>query len=586
MPDWSRTPAEEVSDVLVAAMAAGGIEHLFFSSGSEIMFWQEATAKAQALGRPSPRLVTILHENVTLNAALGYTMVARRPAATAAHVDIGTLAYGGAIHTASRGGYPVLITAGAGPRAYPGTMRGARSDGPYYWLQEIPDQGGIVRQYVKWDHRLETQDNPGLIVSRALQVALSAPPGPVYLVVPREIAMAPVTGAHFPTLAQLGVPALPTADPDGIRQLARWLVDSENPVIVSCRAGRDPAAVDALVRLAELLAIPVHDGPPWTDRLNFPFDHPLHRSGPPLSEADVVLVVEAQVPWVPGVDGPGREARVAIVGMDPIAERIPTVEFTADLRLEADAAKALDQLFDAAAALLDVPRRKRVSERFERLRRRRMEQEREAERLALEAGRSDVIQPRWLAHELGVLVDREAILLEDALSSSGLVQRYYRGSRPGSFFRSGGSAGGWGIGAAVGAKLAAPDRDVVLAVGDGYYMYGVPFAALWTARAYGAPFLAVVFQNRTYSTGTTQVDEFYPGGYAARADYPGGVFDPSPDFAKEADSVGCYGENVTTPAEVGPALRHGLEMARRGTPAVVAVELPRLGQHPPTSGVR
>ncbi len=280
MPDWLEIPAEEVSDVLVAAMALGGVDYLFFTSGSEIMFWQEATAKSHALGRPSPRLLTVVHENVTLNAALGYAMVSGRPAATAAHVEIGTLAYGGGIHTASRGGYPVLMTAGAAPRAYPGSMRGARADGPYYWLQEIPDQGGIVRQYVKWDHRLEMQDNPGLIVSRALQVILSAPAGPAYLAVPREVAMLPVSGARFPTLAQLGLPLTPAADDDGLRQLAHWLVESESPVIVSCRAGRDPAAVPALVRLAELLAIPVRDGPPWTDRLNFPFDHPLHRSGP------------------------------------------------------------------------------------------------------------------------------------------------------------------------------------------------------------------------------------------------------------------------------------------------------------------
>ncbi len=574
---WAEVSAEEVSDVLVAAMALGGVDHLFFTSGSEIMFWQEATAKARALARPSPRLVNVLHENVTLNAAIGYTMVSGRPAATAAHVDIGTLSYGGAIHTASRGGYPVLITAGAAPRAYPGTMRGAREDGPYYWLQETPDQGGIVRQYVKWDHRLELQDNPGLIVSRALQVALSEPAGPVYLAVPREVAMLPASGARFPTVTQLGLPVAPCADLDGIRELARWLVESESPVIITCRAGRSLAAVPALVRLAELLAIPVHDGPPWTDCLSFPFDHPLHRSGPPLEEADVVLVVDAEVPWIPGVGGPHRGAKVAFVGPDPIAARIPTVEFTADLRLQGASAKALDQLHDAVAGLLDGPRRRRIAERFERLKRRRAEQEADAERLALEAGRSEIVEPRWLCHELGRVVDREAILLDDALSSSGLVQRYYRGDRPGAFFRSGGSAGGWGIGAALGAKLAAPERDVVLAVGDGYYMFGVPSAALWTAKAYAAPFLAVVFQNGSYSTGTTQVEEYYPGGYSARSGFEGGTFEPCPDFAKEAESVGCYGENVIRSADVGPALRRGLDMTRRGVPAVVAVELPRLG---------
>jgi acetolactate synthase-1/2/3 large subunit len=573
---WTEVATEEVSDALVAAMALGGVDYLFFTSGSEIMFWQEATAKAHALGRPSPRLLSVVHENVTLNAALGYVMVSGRPAATAVHVDLGTLSYGGGIHTAFRGWYPVLMTAGVGPRAYPGTARGARGGGPHFWLQEVRDQGEIVRQYVKWDHRLESQDNPGLIVSRALQVALSEPTGPVYLSVPRELAMQPLAVGRFPTVPQLGLPVTPAADPDAIRELAGWLVAAESPVIVCCRSGRNPAAVAALVRLAELLAIPVRDGPPWTDRLNFPFDHPLHRTAPPLAEADVVLVVEAQIPWIPGGDEPSPHARVVIIDADPIAGHIPTIEFTADLRLQADTAKALNQLYEAAAKRLMAADRRRIAARFERARRVKQAQWDEAERWALADGRAEVVTPTWLAYQLGHLVGDDAILLDDALSSSGLVQRYFRGRRPGTFFRSGGSAGGWGIGAALGAKLAAPDRDVVLAVGDGYYMFGVPYAALWSACRYGAPFLAVVFENGSYSTGTLGVEEFYPGGYAARAGFEGGYFEPAPDFAREAEAVGCYGERVTTPSEVEAALRRGLATTREGAPAVIVVRLPRL----------
>ncbi len=572
---WVEVAAEEVSDALVASMALGGVDYLFFTSGSEIMFWQEATAKALALGRPSPRLITVLHENVTLNAALGFAMVTGRAAATAVHVELGTFSYGGGIHTANRGWYPVLMTAGAGPRAYPGSTRGAR-DAVYYWLQETRDQGEILRQYTKWDYRLETQDNPGLTVSRALQVALAGPPGPVYLSVPREVAMQPIDGARFPSLDQLGVPRPPAADPDAIAEIARWLVDADNPVIVSCRTGRDPAAVPALVRLAELLAIPVHDGPPWTDRLNFPFDHPLHRTAPPLSEADVVLVVDAQIPWVPGPDAPSRDAKVALLDLDPIVQGIPTLEFTVDRRVQAATSIALDQLAEAAGALLTASHRSRIAERFERATRLKREQRERATAAAARAGREAIVSPTWLAYQLGQVVDREAILLDDALSSSSLVQTYFHGDRPGSFFRSGGSAGGWGIGAALGAKLAAPERDVVLAVGDGYYMFGVPQAALWTARAYKAPFLAVVFQNASYSTGTLQVEQFYPGGYSARDGFAGGYFDPPPDFAKEAESVGCYGENVLTPDDVGPALARGLAMTRQGIPAVVSVRLPKL----------
>ena len=208
---WQEYGADEWSDALVQAMKLGGVEHLFFVSGSEIAFWQESVARAQEKGWPTPKLITVPHESVALNAALGSAMVRNQPAATAVHVDVGTLNYGGAIHTAWRGNYPVLITAGTGPRAYPGTMAGARNV-PVQWVQEPRDQGGIVRQYTKIDHRLEHQDNPGLIVSRLLQVAMSEPKGPVYLAVPRESAMLRLPGkTYFPTRDEMGIvrPAWP-----------------------------------------------------------------------------------------------------------------------------------------------------------------------------------------------------------------------------------------------------------------------------------------------------------------------------------------------------------------------------------------
>src|SRR5919198_4871854 len=246
---WTETGAEEWADAIVAAMKLGGVEHLFFVSGSELTFYQEAIAKAHAKGRPAPRLVTMTHEHVALNAALGNVMVRNQPAATAVHVDVGTLHYGAAIHTAWRGGYPVLMMAGTGPRAFPGSMRGARGAG-VQWVQEPRDQGEIVRQYTKIDHRLEHQDNPGLIVSRLLQVAMSEPKGPVYLAVPQETALLPLSGtARFPTRDQLGLARPVSPDPDDARQIAEWLIKAENPCMYSSKVGHEPEATQELVRL-------------------------------------------------------------------------------------------------------------------------------------------------------------------------------------------------------------------------------------------------------------------------------------------------------------------------------------------------
>ena len=164
----SETPIDSVGDAIVAAMTAGGIDHLFFTSGSEIGFYQEAIAKARAHGHNNPlRLVTVPLEHVSLNAALGYAAVSGKPVATAAHVDCGTLHYGGAIHTAWRSGLPVVMTAGFPPTAASGSMHGARDEGGHCGCRRSYDQSGIVRNYTKWTHQLAYQDNAGVITSRA-----------------------------------------------------------------------------------------------------------------------------------------------------------------------------------------------------------------------------------------------------------------------------------------------------------------------------------------------------------------------------------------------------------------------------------
>ena len=103
------------------------------------------------------------------------------------------------------------------------------------------------------------------------------------------------------------------------------------------------------------------------------------------------------------------------------------------------------------------------------------------------------MHPRWVGYQLGKILEPSAIVLDDAISNSDYVCAYHNRTQAGTYFASGGSSGGWGAGAAFGAKLAAPDQDVVLATGDGYFMFGTPLPALWSAEHYKAPFLTVVF---------------------------------------------------------------------------------------------
>jgi acetolactate synthase-1/2/3 large subunit len=124
-------------------------------------------------------------------------------------------------------------------------------------------------------------------------------------------------------------------------------------------------------------------------------------------------------------------------------------------------------------------------------------------------------------------------------------------------------------------KLARPDQDVIHATGDGYFMFGTPLPALWAASHHRAAYMAVVFVNGSYSTGTSGLRHAYPEGYGISAgNYEGGTFEPPPNFAKLAEAVNGYGEQVTELSQLALALKRGLEHTRNHIPAVIAVRVP------------
>ncbi len=575
---WIEVPADDNGDAMIAAMAEAGVEYVFFTSGSEIGFFQEAIAKANAHGRRAPKLITVTHEHASLNAALGYAAVTGKPAVTAAHVDCGTQHYGGAVHTAFHSGLPVMITGGGSPTSYPGSFLGARDGGGHIWLQQSFDQSGIVRQYTKWDHRMELQDNVGLMISRALQVARTEPCGPVYLQLPREVSLHKVNGAKFPTMSQLGVAVPAAPDLGGIREIAERLVRAENPFVLVARSGRNPATVPALVRLCELLGLPVAQSGIRAYQC-FPLNHPLYMSGASLKDADVILALDVDIPWFADTNPPPDNAWVAITDVEPAKRRIPTMEFTADLRLTADALSVIEALEAEARKLITPDDARRFAARAQKCAEASAKRRHDLAEDAKSRSGKTPIDGRWLSHCIGQVLDDNCILFDETISQN-QVHDYLRISQPGAYFHNPASSGGWAQGAAFGAKIAAPDKDVIAVSGDGFYMFGTPIHALWAANHYKAPFMAVVYQNRSYSTGTLRINSVYgkDDSYAAKANYDGGYFDPPIDFAKEAEAAGAYGENVTDPAQVEPALRRGLERIRKGQPAVISVWLAKLLQ--------
>ena len=262
------------STAFLEALAEAGVKYLFANIGSDHPGVIEALAKARAAGREGelPRLIVCPHETVALSAAHAYASVTREPQAVLVHVDAGTANLGGAVSNAMRGRVPVLIFAGAAPYTLGGELPGSRNEF-IHWIQDVHDQRGILRGYVKYDNEIRTGRNVKQLVHRALQIARSEPAGPAYLTGPREVMAEPLEPyAADPAEYR---PVTPSAlTPEVTREIATALAGASHPLIITSYLGRNPDAVATLVDLAELLAIPVIESAAF--HVNFPGDHYLH----------------------------------------------------------------------------------------------------------------------------------------------------------------------------------------------------------------------------------------------------------------------------------------------------------------------
>jgi acetolactate synthase I/II/III large subunit len=548
---------------LVGMLADEGVEHLFINPGTDTAPVQEALAAARGNGTPHPRSVLCTHEFVALSAAMGHYFASGGPQAVMVHVDAGTLNLGGAIHNAQRNRVPVVVFAGRSPYSSEPEVPGHR-DTFIHWQQEQLDQQAVLRAFGKWTMEVPRGRELGGIVRRAYQVARSDPPGPAYVMLPREALMEPPAAR---AARRLRVPRPAAPDPDGLAEAARVLADARRPVIVTGRTGARPGAVASLVQVAELLGCPVVD---HRDRLNFPPRHPLYAGDgiQELHAADAVLLLDVEVPWVPVEVAPPADATVLQIDVDCVKPTMPSWTYPIDLALTADTALALPLLVAELRGLA-------TPERAGRWRARRAEAVRRLDGLRRRwAGLASSEAPDAMLQALDKALPPEAIVLEEAVTNRGAVIRQVARD-PGRHFGTGAPALGWAVAGALGVKLARPQEPVVAVCGDGSFNFGVPTAAIWSAQKAGAPFVAVILNNRAYRASRLPVQRLYPKGDAdAEGTFPETRLSPAPDYVLLARAFGGDGQVVERPEDLPAALERCLEVQAGGRCAVVDVRLP------------
>jgi acetolactate synthase-1/2/3 large subunit len=532
------------------------IDYLLGNAGTDFPSIIEGLSKSLTGEGSAPTPITVPHENLGVAMAHGYYVATGRLAAVMVHVNVGTANAICGVMNASRENVPILMTSGRTPLTEEG-FDGSRSL-YIHWGQEMFDQGGVMREMVKWDYELRNAKQIETIVDRAVTVAMTEPRGPVYLSLPREVLAEKPGDFTFQSPTRRVAARAAAADPNALDEAAEILANAENPLIITASMGQNRAAVPALESLAERFALPVITYRPRY--VNMSSDHPMHMGYEPgayLPDADAILVLDCDVPWIPSLHKLNPDAKVIHLGADPLYENYPVRGFQCDLAIKGSAGTAVVQLEEAMASREKLAKG-RIDGRRARIASIKGDQAAASQaRIDQIASGTAAMDNSWVAHCLGnVKQDDDVLVSESQLALGNIALR-----EPGSFFGTSPSGGlGWGLGAAHGVKLGQQGKRVFCVVGDGAYMFGNPTPAHFVSAAYNLPVLTVIMNNKMWGSVRKATLGLYPEGAASQANQaPLTYLDPAPDYHKIVEASDGYGEEVKDPGDLQAALERGLK---------------------------
>ncbi|KFA65769.1 hypothetical protein S40285_07096 [Stachybotrys chlorohalonatus IBT 40285] len=582
------------STAFFEALWEAGITHCFVNLGSDHPSIIEAMVKGQREAKGKfPRMITCPNEMVAMSMADGYARLTGKPQCVIVHVDVGTQGLGAAVHNASTGRAPVLVFAGLSPFTQEGELRGSRTE-YIHWIQDVPDQKQIIGQYCRYAAEIKTGTNIKQMVNRALQFATSEPQGPVYLCAAREVLETEIEPyslkqEHWKPVELGGLPK------SAVDEIADALAHAQNPLILTGYGGRNHNFPQALVDLADTVkGLRVLDT--GGSDMCFPADHPAwlglrFGADDSISTADVIVVVDCDVPWIPTRCKPKDDAKVFHVDVDPLKQQMPLHYIQALHRYRADAVTAVKQVTEAL----------RNGEAAEKLKARdstalvEKREETFETRLTTIAQASEQLEDGGfgtghLCQTLRKLVPEDTIYAIEAVTATQFVHDNLQPKLPGSWINCGGGGLGWSGGGALGIKLATMAENggegkfVVQIVGDGTFLFTVPGSVYWIAKRYKIPVLTIVLNNKgkfspppspaRWNAPRRSLLLVHPEGLGSKASNQeiNIAFDPSPDYsgiAKAAAAGDLHAAKVDKAEELERVLREAIETVKGGQTAVV-----------------
>ncbi len=545
-----------VAEAYLALLKARGVDRLYVNAGTDTPPIIEAYARAEESGLRFPRPVICPHENLAVGMAHGDALVSGHAQAVMLHVSVGTANALCALMNAKRDQCPIFLTAGRTPLFEEG--RAGSRNAWIHWAQEMYDQAGMLRELVKWDYELRDGLNLREVVERGLSIAHASPPGPVYLSLPREV-IAQEQKTFSWSEPGPAKTSDPHPDPDQVRKAAAWIAAAQRPLIIAAASGRDPAAVALLAEVAQLFALPVVENK--ARMICLPADSAMHAGFEAevfIGDADVVLTLEADVPWIPNTGKPAPGAKVIQVALDPLWTDYPVRTHRADLSITSSSAAFLAAL---KAELTRVAPSSAVATRRDRAEaitagRRSADQS----KLDADRQRGGAITKTWLSHCLDQAKPDDAVVVNEYWA----MRQYLHFNTPGSYFSLPPAGGlGWALPAALGIAMAQPERTVIATLGDGAYIFCNPSACHQVASAYALPVLSIICNNGKWGAVELATMGMYRHGSSGKqSPVPLSPLSPSPAFEKYCEASGGYGERVTEREQLPAALARALKVVR------------------------
>ncbi len=545
-------------ELLMHQLVAQGVEYAFTNTGSA-----EAGFFDAFLTVPGVQPILLLNESLVLSAADGYARASRKVGFVNVHLAAGTRQGSGQLFNAHFDGTPLVVTA---------AMRDNGSFGDHNTLGVSSGfaQMSTVQDVTK--NRWEIRDARGIPMAtrRAFKAALTKPTGPVYLAFSGEA----LDDKDVEALIRPGEPVELTGSPDAgtLAAIHDALLNAERPLLIVGPDVADARAQRELLELVENYALPVAIN--FFDYASFPPSHPNHVGmvdGVADDAHDVVLCLGYRPNTRANpTDERFPDALKIGIGHDP---SMLGSTFALDLHLWSDvrpALAALNALWNPADANLHhlSKRRGELAAAGEaRLARR-------AEAVAAHSA-DNPIHPDYLSLRMGACLAPGSVVVSENFSPSDQFMPFGFEGDDWRLVRTYGGSLGYGLGGAIGAQLAHPDRPVVLSIGDGSVMYSA--AGFWTMARYALPIVTVVWNNLQYQTVRNNFAR-WGGNMKAQNRYPETYLgDPEIDFVLLARAQGIDGQRVDDPAELDAALTRAREVQAGGEPYLLDVRITNVG---------